>query len=356
MTAVKDGLARDARLCAAALPDVTVQKLVAGRPERISLDLVPRIRAMEQVTRVSPRVWGYVPVRVRTSTLAYSMVGIDLAGAPAPGDLGLSVRRGRFLRPGDSRAAVVGEAFLRTHKASVGSTVVLTDPFGVDFALPIVGAFAADAQIYCADVVLTTVQTARDFFGLSEREATDLCVYLTDAKASDRTAEGISRLDPTLRAATREGLTDLTVSSFGRRAGVFQLLWLVLLTTIALVAWAEVSSVSQDERREIGTLKALGWDTADVLEVKCLESAFIGLVGTALGLLIGLVYGLLGAPGIKGYFLGWAAVYPEFPLPIAVTLPSMALLLTVGTFPLVAATVVPAWWCSILDPDAAIRT
>jgi len=118
----------------------------------------------------------------------------------------------------------------------------------------------------------------------------------------------------------------------------------------------EASSVSQDERREIGTLKAVGWDTADIIQVKCLESIAVGSAGTAIGIALGLAYVLAGAPGLKGFFLGWASVYPDFPLPMYVSVPGIVLLFGVGVFPLLAATVVPAWLCSIIDADEAIRS
>jgi ABC-type lipoprotein release transport system permease subunit len=270
-------------------------------------------------------------------------------------DLGMTIAQGRFINNADDHKAVVGAAFLKANKATVGQKIILKDPFGTDFTLEIVGAFNSDVQIYAADAVVTTVRTAREFFGFSPAQASDLCVYCSGTGKDNATAESIAKMDPTLRALTRTALTEMTVSAFGRRGGMLQLMWYILLLTVCVLAWAETSSVSLDERREIGTLKALGWDTADIVETKCMESIIVGMGSTLVGLCVGLAYSLAGAPGMKNYFLGWSSIYPEFPVPVYVSFASVALLLAIGVFPLVAATLVPAWLSGTVDADAAIR-
>ena len=356
MTFVKDGCQRDAELSASMLPDVTVQQLLAGRVDRINLSTADRIRRMPHVAKVVPRIWGYIPLRVEARDLAYTVLGIDAGEMPFERDVALAVEKGRFLRPGDTGKAVIGKAFAHANSAGVGDRIRLRSPLGRDTEFVVVGVFSSPVQIYTADLMLVSLRDAREFFGYLDGEASDLCVYVDDQAHADSVAHAIAKRAPSLRVLSRDALRDLVAQAYGGRSGVFQILWLVLLVTVMLLAWAQSSSISLQMRKEIGVLKAIGWGTADVVEVKMLEIAIIGLGATLAGIALGFIYLLAGAPGIKQYFLGWAVVYPEFPLPVYVSTQSIGLLVAIGVFPLLGATVVPSWLAAIVEPDEAIRS
>lgn len=355
VTFVRDGLSRDASLTVAMLPDVTVQRLVGGRVERIDLAYGDSLRTVDHVVSVVPRVWGYVPVSVPGGEAAYTLMGIDVERMPIAEEIGLSVEKGRFLVAGGADEAVVGKAFASVFGLDVGDRVNLEDALGNEAELEIVGIFATAVEIYAADLLVVSLKTSRDFFGYLESEASDLCVYLDDPVYADLAAQQILEIGDNLRVLTRDALGELTQQAYGGRGGVFQLMWMILLLTACLVAWAQSASIGLSLRREIGILKAIGWGTLDIIEVKMLETVIVALVGTFGGILLGLVYLRLGAPGIKQYFLGWATVYPEFAVPIYMSVKSLFLLLVVGIFPLLVATVVPAWLVGIIEPDEAIR-
>ena len=215
--------------------------------------------------------------------------------------------------------------------------------------------FATSVHIYTADLILTPLNTAKRFFGYKEDEASDLCIYLDNPLLADGIAKQIASMGANLRVLTKDKLADITQQAYGGRSGVFQLMWMILLLTAMILGWSQASNITLDKRKEIGILKAIGWSTLDVIELKMLESLIIGFLGILLGLTIGLGYLLIGAPGIKEYFLGWAAVYPDFPIPIYVSSSSILLLIVVGIFPLLFATVIPAWLTGIIEPDESIR-
>jgi ABC-type lipoprotein release transport system permease subunit len=356
MTFVKYGCQRDAELSASMLPDLTVQQLLAGRVDRVDLSVTDRIRRLPHVEKVVPRVWGYIPLRANQRDLAYTIMGIDPQRMPIDADIGLAIQHGRFLRAGETGKAVIGRAFARAQSADVGDLIRLRSPLGRETSFEIVGVFSSPVQIYTADLMVVPVDDARMFFGYLDTEASDLCVYLDDEVHADSVAASIAASGRDLRVLSRDALKDLVSQAYGGRSGVFQILWLVMLVTVMLLGWAQASSVSLQMRKEIGVLKAIGWDTGDITEVKLLEAAIIGVGATVVGIALGLAYLMAGAPGIKQYFLGWAAVYPQFPLPLFVRAQSLVWLLAIGVFPLLGATVVPSWLAAIAEPDEAIRS
>jgi ABC-type lipoprotein release transport system permease subunit len=275
---------------------------------------------------------------------------------PVAEQIGLTLEEGRFLEPGDTGKAVVGQAFASVFSAGAGDRIHLEDTLGNASEFEIVGIFGTSVEIYAADLIVVPIETAREYFGYETDEVSDICIYLDDPVNTGLTAVRILEMGDNIRIVTRDALAALNQQAFGRRGGVFQLMWMALLLTVCLVAWAQSASIGLALKREIGILKAIGWSTLDIIEVKLLESTLLALLGTLGGILLGLGYVALDAPGIKQYFLGWATVYPEFPLPVHMSLASLFLLVVIGVFPLVVATVVPAWRVGIIEPDEAIRS
>lgn len=352
---VRDGMLQDALRSADAMPDLTVQTLIGGRPDRVPLSLRTRIAGIRDVARVAPRVWGYVPLQIGGGGFTYVLMGIDVPAMPHPEAMGLAIETGRFLVPGDTASAVVGKTVAEGLDVVVGEELVLTDDMGNTGRLRIVGTFTSDVQIHAADLIVTSIDDARRFFGYREDEGTDLCVYLGDPAAAPAVAGEILEATPGARVLGRDAVKDVVRQVFNRRAGVFQVLWLVLLLTALLVAWAEASGMALRLDREIGILKATGWSTVNVIEMKAFESAIVAVAATLGGMLLGLAYLFLGAPGIKSYFLGWAVIYPDMALPMQVSVPTVASIAALGIFPLLVATVIPAWAAGIVDPDTAMR-
>jgi len=97
MTFVKDGLLRDAELSLSLTPDITVQQMVGGRLDRMSVKLIPEIERIGGVKTAVPRVWGFVPISIdKNRSAVYTLMGIDLASTPVPDKIGMAIEKGDF--------------------------------------------------------------------------------------------------------------------------------------------------------------------------------------------------------------------------------------------------------------------
>ena len=355
ITFVKDGLSRDAELSAGFLPDVTVQKTVGGRVERIPAGTAAQLVGLPHVKSVAARVWGYLPVELHDEAFAYTIMGVDPKRAQLHRQKSLIIRDGRFIEEGDSYKCVIGNAVARGLDAGVGDTIEIGDIYGNEDAFEVIGVFETSVQIYAADLILTDIHTARTFFGYMGDEASDICIYLDDDAYTDATAAKVQEISPEFRVLSKEILAEVMIQAYGGRGGIFQLIWLILLLTAGLIAWSQASHVSLDRRREVGIFKAIGWETMDIIELTLIETTVLGTLAVLGGVVLAIAYVLADAPGMKSYFLGWATVYPEFPIPFAVSGKALATLLAVCIVPLWLATVVPTWALGITEPDAAIR-
>ena len=356
MMFTRGGFIRDAEIAGNFLPDVTVQGLAAGRVGKISCEIKAGIEKIPHVKRVLQRVWGYLPLRIDGTDAAFTMMGIDLGHCNFGEKLPWTIESGAFLVPGDRNKAVLGNGVAVSFEASVGDKLQIEDTLGNRGEFEVAGIFNTTVQVYSTDLIVVSIEDARSFFGYTENEASDLLVYTDSPENADRVAFEITRLFKNTRVLTSKALTDLVKEAFGRRGGTFQAMWLILLVAVLLLVWAQSAHISVDVSKEIGVLKAIGWQTGEIIEIKMMESLILGLTGTSAGILVGFVYALMGTPGISGYCIGCASIYPKFPVPVYCDFQSVVLIFILGVLPLMGVSACPAWLAGIIDPDEAIRS
>jgi ABC-type lipoprotein release transport system permease subunit len=123
-----------------------------------------------------------------------------------------------------------------------------------------------------------------------------------------------------------------------------------------IFAWDRATGLSAEERREIGILKGLGWDTADVLFMKFWEGAAISLTAFLLGVIGAYVHVFFAsAPLFEHALRGWATVFPTLTLRPALDPYELATLFLLTVMPYSLLTVIPTWRTAVCDPDAAMR-
>ena len=78
-----------------------------------------------------------------------------------------------------------------------------------------------------------------------------------------------------------------------------------------ILAWDKATGISAEEKREIGVLKAIGWDTADVLELKFWEGFVISVTSFLFGLILAFVHVFtFGASFLAPVIKGWSVLFP----------------------------------------------
>jgi len=164
-----------------------------------------------------------------------------------------------------------------------------------------------------------------------------------------------SRL-PDSRTILREEVLRTYESIFNWREGIVLVLLSGAILAFVIFALEKASGLSADEKREIGILKAIGWETGDVLGMKFWEGALISLTAFLLGYAAAYVHvfrfsSLLFEPVLKG----WSTLYPRFELTPAVDGFQIATLFFFTVFPYAVATIVPAWRAAVTDPDSVMR-
>ena len=341
-----NAIRREAAQLLVGAPELTVQRVVGGRHAPIAVDTGETIKKLPGVIEVQPRFWGYTYDAVTDSTITVMGAG--------PGSTELEMVEGRL--PEHSTECAVGAGVAAMWGAEVGGEIILVDAATTGVLYEVVGTFAAPSEILTNDLVVMTDDEAALFLGLPDGLATDLAVRIANPSEVDTIATKIKRAFPDSRPITRSEVLRTYDAVFHWRSGMMLAMLSGGLIAFAILAWDKATGLSAEERKEIGILKAVGWDTGDVLELKMWEGAVISVASLLLGLIAAMIHVfLLGAPLLTPVLRGWSVLFPDLrPTPHVdpYLLFAIAFLTVV---PYVAATVAPSWKAATTDPDTVVR-
>ena len=342
------GLKEEANLLLSRAPELVVQRIVAGRHDLIPVDYGKVLAGIPGVGKVTPRVWGYYYDSLTGSN--YTMMGLG-SGAPA----GLDFLSGQLPNDEGECAIGAGVAGLRRTGPDGDLIIVNSRNVGVDFA--VTGEFHSDSALLTNDLVLFSDADLRDFFGIPADRATDFSVEVRNPQEVDTIAAKIKQLLPDTRPITRHEILRTYDSVFSWRSGMLLTLFGSALLAFCVLAWDKATGLSAEEKREIGILKAVGWDTADVLALKFWEGLILSLTALLCGLILAWVHvfwfdSQLLAPVLKG----WSILFPTFTLAPSVDVYQLCVIAFLTVTPYVASTVIPSWKAAITDPESMMRS
>jgi ABC-type lipoprotein release transport system permease subunit len=365
---IKDGLTAQGAISVKYSPDITVQGISSGRQAPVDTGYIGYIQEAAGVTAVIPRIWGYanigntllviVGVDVQNSTFVSSYSNVDASSIYKSM---YPLESGSFLNAQTNNTVVIGKAVADLLGARVGSILTILSESNQPFRFAVAGIFNSESSIYNADMILMNINDARNFFDLPQDKVTDLLVYVSSVDSSNQktlvnyVAREISDL-PNTRIVTKNVIMQAQQTTYGDRAGFFSIVWYVILISVAIIAFNQTVVVGHESKFEVGLLKSLGFSTTDIIKVRLIESAVLGTLAAAVGLTIGILYdAVLGAPIIKDFMMGWAALYPGFSVPIFISPLTLTFVLAITIVPLLFATIIPSWVNATVDPDIAMR-
>ena len=357
--ALARGLEEEAETSARLGADLYVTGRQAGRPVPIPLSALTLLRQMDGVTGVVPRLVG--EVRLGKEEVPAVLVGLDPEHFPVQPDC----VEGWLPRTGGPNELVLGTALARRLGLRVGSRL---PPFyrndaGERVSL-VVGIFRRDAPPWQAHLILTTFETAAHVLA-QPRLATDLLVGCRPGYA-DRIAQRVMRelswpgAQPgsvvRAQATTRDELFALLPRGTRHRAGLFSLHFVLTFAVGILVLLVTSGLGLGERRREIGILKATGWQTDEVLLRSGVESLCLALAGACLALLLAWLWlRLFNGWGVAGYFLDAGGGTIDFQVPFRLTPVPALLALLLSLVLVLTGTLWSSWRAATAAPREAMR-
>lgn len=348
--AISEGVKFQASISVDEGADIYVTRDNYGSNAPISTKFIEQFNKLEGVIKVVPRVVGRTYFTNRLVVIA----GIVPENIPP----NLTIIEGRaFQKQGE---VIIGKGLSEEFNLGIGTRFSLTQNPYVTFR--IAGIFQADLTIWSADMILMSYEDASSFF-VMKGMATDILIYTRPGYAT-KLAENIQKdwavsensAEPPLRVQDKSLVKRYFLRGYNYRAGVFTALYMVAFA-LAIPAILVTSGFGLTERRrEIGVLKATGWQTQDVLEMVALENLVISLTGAPLAILLSIVWlKIFNGAFIAQFFIAELGLFSRFAVPSRF-LPLPALL---GFIFAIILTMVGAlystWKTSIIPPAEAMR-
>jgi ABC-type lipoprotein release transport system permease subunit len=322
-------------------PEVILQRMVAGRHDLIPPGYLEKIGRVRGVQKKEGRLWGYYYDAVVKANYTL-MVSPAQAGAASE-----KISDGRI---------VVGAAVARARGLMPGNLISFRSYAGRLFSFTVAAVLPHEAELVSADLILMSEADFRAFFEFPPGHYADIALSVANPQEVRNVAAKLGQMLPDSRPILREEVLRTYESIFNWREGIVLVLLSGAILAFAIFAWEKASGLSAEEKREIGILKAIGWETGDVLKMKFWEGALVSLAAFLLGYIAAYVHvfhfsSLLFEPVLKG----WAVLYPRFELRPVVDGFQVATLFFFTVFPYTVATIVPIWRAAVTDPDAVMR-
>ena len=359
--ALSRGLEAEAEASALCGADLYVTAKQFGRPVPVPLEAVAALSSMDGVKAVVPRIVGEV-------TVGKERLPAVLVGLPpehfAASDW-TSCLEGELPHANGPDELVIGTVLAQRLGLKVGSVL---PPFyrndKGERVSRVVGLFRSDAPLWQANLILTRFDTACRVFA-QQGLATDLLVWCRPGyqeAVSRRIEQEIAlpsakdRGTPRLRVTAREDLLALIPRDLLHREGIFNLHFVLAFAVGILVVLVTSGFGLAERRREIGILKATGWQTDEVLLRGAVESLCLSLASACMALLLAWVWlRLFNGYGLAGLFLGDIGVAPAVPVPFRLT-PIPALLgFVLATVVVMSGTLYSSWRAATVAPREAMR-
>ncbi len=330
--------------------------------------LAARLAKEPGVAGVAPFVYAKAMAFREGLSEGLVVKGVDLAAERVVTTIGRNVRPALdsipTLTAQGEPGLVLGSELAARLGAGVGDRVLLAtlEPDGASALgyrtrlrqFRLVGLFTSGLYTYDSSFGFTSIGAAQDFFQLGDH-VTGLEVRLVDMFTAPEAARRLQEAAglPRLRA---NNWMDLNRNLFTWMKLEKTVMFLILALIVLVAAFNIVSTlfmVVLEKRRDIGVLKSMGATSAQVRAIFLVEGLLIGVLGVALGLVMGggLIAVLARYPFIRlpgdVYFIEKLPVRPEAGDFAAVVLAALALCLAAAWY--------PAWRASTLDPIEAIR-
>jgi len=262
--------------------------------------IMNEIKGIEGIISVSPVVYNTVLIRGPYKASGAMLKGLDFNLEKKYSPWLQKLEKGSLPSPDIKRGGILlGKEIALNIGAVVGDEVdVLTaasrlSPIGLipkSKKFRVTGIFNTGLYEFDSSTALISLESAQKFFGFRDR-VTMLQIKLEDIFQAPKIAEKIKQIIPPVAyVLTWMELNKSLFSALKLEKNVMFLTIALIVFVAALNIIATLILMVMEKTRDIGILIAMGATSRNIRKIFFLQGAMIGIIGTAAGVIFGLVW------------------------------------------------------------------
>jgi ABC-type lipoprotein release transport system permease subunit len=252
-----------------------------------------RIERLPQVERTKLIILGQGIARSGSGDVSATLMGIEPSVELDTSPLVRHIVAGRYLNEDDGPWVVIGSELAKRLKLKVGKKMVLTtnDAAGnlVDVLCRVRGIFETGSVEIDGYFIQAPIDFARRLFGLPEESATQLGVVLRIPEAQESILQEVRLMvaEQDIAVLPWQEVIPEIASYIKLDKGSNWIFQAILVFLILFTIFNTILMSVLEREREFAVLLALGTKPVQLRLQILMESAYLGLIGCALGLLVG---------------------------------------------------------------------
>ncbi|MFQ6093904.1 MAG: ABC transporter permease [bacterium] len=346
--AISEGVKSQALVSVDEAADIYVTLDQYGQNAAIPAKFAEEIRHISGVVKAVPRVVG----RTYFVDKLVVVVGISPENIPA------SVRcvEGSLFK--EREDVIIGAGLAEYFKLGIGERFSLE--LNPQKLFKVVGLFDAQASIWSSNLLFMSFEDANELFRM-EGMATDILVYTRPGYEESVSEVLIAKQEsdeeaPLFRIQTKKLVRQYFLRGYNLKEGIFTALYIIAFA-LGIPAFLVASGFGLTERRrEIGVLKATGWQTQEVLNMVFFENILISLASASLAIIVAYLWlKVFNGVFIAQIFIAEIGLFPKFSVPARfLPLPALLSFLLALVLTMVGS-IYSTWRTAIIPPAQAMR-
>ncbi len=348
---------------------------IKEKSENFNVENIEKILLeFDEVVDIVPLVESTVMITFKGKSRGVVVRGLSIKDIKENTLLEQSINNITLNKFNEQNTIIIGERLAASLHLKIGDDVTIISPSGLNTPFGnapmakkfiFAGTFNLGMYEYDSSVLFMKINNLRDFMGYRKNHIDNIELFYNNPEDSDLTSYKIMEILDSI------DLSNVVVPWTSRHAQLFSALevernvMFIILTLIILVAAFNIISsmimLVRDKESSISILRTIGISQNSILRIFIVVGASIGVMGTTIGFIIGLLFTLNIQKiqnlleSITGSDLFAAEIYFLSKLPAKIDFYEVGLVVLFALVLSLLSTLYPAWRASRVDPIKVLR-
>ena len=271
------------------MADFTIEKMRGGKVVDMPTEWIDEFLALDGVSKAQGRVYGkYYYEQKEQYFMVYGIDFFDPQISKTFQKMFDSIDVDRFLKRDNM---IIGQGVKKfLDKREYFKYYTFRPPDRSKKKLYIYDVIKPSKGFVGDDVVLMSMQNARDILGVKDGYVSDVVLEIPNKKEWQTIYNKIITMHFDLRVITKDDMLRYYRNVFNFRGGFFISLYIFVILTFLLIIYQRYSTITNTDLKEIKILRAMGWRIEQIITLKLIENFIVVFFAYIFGVMLAMLY------------------------------------------------------------------